>query len=93
MTFIRAKEKKCVLDHSGKTVFDPQMDVGPYADAHAEIKKRTNRNDSTVAKGAPNSYSSQTLYQKKSQIGMAKQCPSTNNCRKPKKSHIQCVGR
>ena len=32
MTFIRAKDKTFVRDHSGKTGFDPQMDVGPYAD-------------------------------------------------------------
>ena len=29
---------------------------------HAEIQKRTDRNDRTVAKGGPNHYSSQTFY-------------------------------
>ena len=35
MTFIRAKDKTFVRDHSGKTGFDPQMNVGPYADDYS----------------------------------------------------------
>ena len=56
--------------------------------------KRTDRNDSTMSKGGPNHYSAQTcyLFQKKSQrcmayLGSTGECPSTNNCRKPRKPH------